>query len=119
MVEKVISATANSFHTSFEVKEDNIFLIKNILQEPALIENIAQTAAAGFGTLAKEAGEKKEGLGFIGAITKVKCFKLPKVGDTIETKVEVGTNFGAITLIKGRNFVNNEILLECEMKIVL
>lgn len=118
MVQEVVSATEKEFKTSFEIKEGNIFLKNDMLQEPALIENIAQSAAAGFGTLAKEAGGKKEGLGFIGAITRVVCHKLPLVGDTINTTVEVGTSFGAITLIKGKNYVNNELLLECEMKIV-
>ncbi len=118
MVQKVISATEKEFQTSFEVEENNIFLKNDILQEPALIENIAQSAAAGFGALAKKAGGKKEGLGFIGAITRIICHQLPKSGDTINTTVEVGTSFGAITLIKGKNYVNNELLLECEMKIV-
>jgi len=118
MVHNVISATETTFETSFEVTKDNLFLKNNILQEPALIENIAQSAAAGFGTLAKESGNKKDGLGFIGSITKVVCHKLPKIGDVLNTKVEIVTVFGAITLIKGKNFVNNELLLECEMKIV-
>lgn len=118
MVHNVISATEKEFKTTFEVKADNIFLKKQELQEPALIENIAQSAAAGFGTLAKQAGGEKEGLGFIGSITRVVCHKLPNVGDIINTTVEIGTSFGAITIIKGKNYVNNELLLECEMKIV-
>ncbi len=118
MVGKVISATQEVFNTTFEVTNDNIFLKNGLLQEPALIENIAQSAAAGFGTLTKEAGGEKEGLGFIGAVTKVFCHKLPKIGDTINTTVEIGTSFGAITLIKGKNYINETLLLECEMKIV-
>lgn len=119
MVQKVDSVTETEFNTSFEVTADNIFLKGNILQEPALIENIAQSAAAGFGTVARQKeGKGEEGKGFIGSVTKVICHKLPKVGDTIKTKVEIGTQFGAITLIKGQNFVNDELLLACEMKIV-
>jgi len=118
MVHNVVSATEKIFNTTFKIEKDNIFLKKDILQEPALIENIAQSAAAGFGTLAKQAGGKKEGLGFIGSITRVKVHKLPNVGETINTIVEVGTSFGAITLIKGKNYVNDKLLLECEMKIV-
>lgn len=118
MVHKVISAIEDKFVTSFEIENDNIFLKGNILQEPALIENIAQSAAAGFGILAKQAGEENNSLGFIGSITKVVCHKLPKIGDTINTSVNIVMKFGAITLIKGKNYVNNELLLECEMKIV-
>lgn len=118
MVHNVVSATEKEFKTTFKVMAENIFLKEDILQEPALIENIAQTAAAGFGTLAKQAGGKEEGLGYIGSITKVKCHNFPKVGDTINTTVEIGMTFGAITLIKGKNYLNKELLLECEMKIV-
>ncbi|MGB1018163.1 MAG: hypothetical protein ACPGVH_03765 [Chitinophagales bacterium] len=118
MVHHVVSAEETGFETNFTIKEDNIFLKGNILQEPALIENIAQSAAAGFGTVAKKNGGKKGGLGFIGSVSRLKCHKLPKVGDTINTKVEVGTKFGAITLIIAKNYVDGELLLECEMKIV-
>lgn len=118
MVHRVVSAEETKFVTQFEIKEDNIFLVDGILQEPALIENIAQSAAAGFGTLAKRNGGEKGGLGFIGSITRLVCHKLPPIGQTIETTVEVITQFGGITLIKGSNFSNKELLLECEMKIV-
>lgn len=118
MVHKVVSAEETKFITQFEIKEDNIFLENGILQEPALIENIAQSAAAGFGTVAKKNGGEKGGLGFIGSVSRLKCHKLPKIGDTINTKVEVGTKFGAITLIIAKNYVDGELLLECEMKIV-
>lgn len=118
MVSEVLSATETKFVSRFEIKENNIFLQDGILQEPALIENIAQSAAAGFGTLAKKNGEKKAGLGFIGSITRLVCHQLPPVGNTIETEIEVGTKFGAITLIMGKNYLNGELLLECEMKIV-
>ena len=118
MVHHVQSATEEEFNTTFEVKDDNIFLKDNILQEPALIENIAQSAAAGFGTVAKQADVKEEGLGFIGSVTRIVCHQLPKVGDVLNTNVKVVTKFGAITLIKGQNFVNDQLLLECEMKIV-
>lgn len=118
MVHKVVSAEETKFVTQFEIKENNIFLVDGILQEPALIENIAQSAAAGFGTLAKQNGGEKGGLGFIGSVTRLVCHQLPEVGNTIETTIEVGTKFGAITLIKGSNFLNGKLLLECEMKIV-
>lgn len=118
MVHKVISAEETKFITQFEIEETNIFLVDGILQEPALIENIAQSAAAGFGTLAKRNGGEKGGLGFIGSITRLVCYKLPSLGETIETTVEIVTKFGGITLIKGQNTANGEILLECEMKIV-
>ena len=119
MVHKVISASENTFITHFEVLEDNIFLNNEILQEPALIENIAQSAAAGFGTLASQNQDGESGgMGFIGSITKLTRFALPKLGDIIETKIEIITQFAGISLIKGTNQVGDKLMLTCEMKIV-
>lgn len=118
MVDKVISANEDAFETSFEITSDNIFVRNKILQEPALIENIAQSAAAGFGFLAKAKNQKEKGLGFIGAISRLECFELPTVGNTIHTHIEVSTQFGAITLIKGKSFCKDKMLICCEMKIV-
>ena len=49
MVEKLHKAEGGQTIGSFEIKDDNIFCKDGFLQEPGLIENIAQTAAVGVG----------------------------------------------------------------------
>jgi len=118
MVDKLLEATEAGFKTTYTIPSDNLFVEGNELQEPAMIENVAQTAAAGFGYLDSQAeGEPK--LGFIGAISKLKVHILPKVGETIDTSVIVAFQMENVFLIKGENRVNGELLMECEMKIVV
>jgi 3-hydroxyacyl-[acyl-carrier-protein] dehydratase len=118
MVSSLLEATEDGFETSYTISEDNIFIEEGLLQEPALIENIAQTAAAGFGYLNSQSdGEPK--LGFIGAISKLKVHALPKVGSIIHTTVTVMFQMENIFLIKGVNKDEHKTLLECEMKIVV
>jgi predicted hotdog family 3-hydroxylacyl-ACP dehydratase len=118
MVDNLIEATPDLCKTNFSVTTDNIFIKKNCLQEPGLIENIAQTCAAGFGYVMSNKGEKP-GLGFIGGINKVIVHELPEVNSLITTKVEVLYKMENIYSVKGENFCNGKKLLECELKIVL
>ena len=49
MIDNLTDVSPTKFESIFFVCSDNIFVRNEILQEPALIENIAQTCAAGFG----------------------------------------------------------------------
>lgn len=118
MIDNLIRADAKEFETDFIVQHDNIFLKNELLQEPALIENIAQTCAAGFGYINNQTdGEAK--LGFIGAVAKLEMFSLPKVNSKISTKAEVTYQFQNVFLVRGESFCDNTKLMECEMKIVI
>ena len=118
MVDNLLKANEEGFESTFIVDENNIFFSKNNLQEPALIENIAQTVAAGFGYIDKQSGGKPK-IGFIGSIAKLKLHSLPKSGDLIDTKVIHLHQFENIYLVKGESYANGTLLVECEMKIVV
>ncbi len=118
MVSNLLQASPEGFESDFFIYPDNIFIKNNILQEPALIENIAQTCAAGFGYLnSQQGGEPK--LGFIGSITKLKVHALPEMQKRINTKIVVTHQLANIFLVKGENFDNGKKLVECDMKIVV
>jgi predicted hotdog family 3-hydroxylacyl-ACP dehydratase len=118
MISNLIEAGEKKFETDFFIRPNNLFIKNGLLQEAALIENIAQTCAAGFGYLNSKAGGQTM-LGFIGAITKLKVHALPKVNTTITTKVIVTHQLENVYLIKGQNSYLGKELLECEMKIVI
>ena len=118
MISNLMKAKDTNFETDFFIQKENIFIKRGYLQEAALIENIAQTCAAGFGFLNKESGGKPM-IGFIGAVSKVLVHKLPEVNTRINTKVSVITQLENVYLVKGENFSGNDKLLECEMKIVV
>ncbi|WP_343635295.1 hypothetical protein [Fluviicola sp.] len=119
MIDSLLSANETGFKTEFRIASDNLFLENQVLSESALIENIAQTCAAGFGYLNSlvEGGEPK--LGFIGAVTQVKVEDTAKENDLIETSVQVLSTFDAIHLVEGTAKANGKVLVSCQMKIVL
>ncbi|PCJ00887.1 MAG: hypothetical protein COB15_02090 [Flavobacteriales bacterium] len=118
MIDSLLSANEIDFKSSFVAMEQNIFSENGKLQEPALIENIAQTVAAGFSYVGQQQGGPPK-IGFIGAISKLKVHQLPNIGDEINTTVTHLHKFENIYLIRGENYVNGNLLVECEMKIVV
>ena len=119
MIDNLISANEIGFESSFEIVDANIFLENEVLSESALVENIAQTCAAGFGYINSLKGEGEGQLGFIGAVSRLTVENLPNNGATISTKVEILNTFDNIHLIQGSAFANDQKLIECQMKIVL
>ncbi|MFT5168505.1 MAG: 3-hydroxyacyl-[acyl-carrier-protein] dehydratase [Saprospiraceae bacterium] len=117
MVDNLIEATPDKFETDFQILSDNIFLEEGVLREFALIENIAQSSAAGIGFLNKSSNIEGPKDGFIGGISKLKVYELPKVNDKIYTIVTKLHQLGNMYLLKGENFVNGRILIECEVKL--
>ena len=116
MVDNLTNATPGKFETNFLVLPGNIFIEEGMLREFALIENIAQSGAAGLAITQKYSG-KKPAEGFIGAISKLKLFDLPKVHDTIYTIVNLMAQFENMFLLRGENYLNGKKLLECEIKL--
>lgn len=119
MIDSLLTANEAGFKTEFRIAPENLFLENAVLSESALIENIAQTCAAGFGYLnsLEEGGEPK--LGFIGAVTQVSVEKTAKLDDLIETSVQILSTFDTIHLVEGTAKSNGNVLLTCQMKIVL
>lgn len=118
MIDNLIHANESGFLSSFLVKKENIFSENGYLTEPALIENIAQTCAAGFGFIGQQKNEGPS-IGYIGSISKLTVHQLPEYGTTILTTIEITNTLGNIFLIKGKNTCNEKLLVECEMKIAL
>ena len=116
MVDELVFSDETSTRCRFTIRADNIFTKTGVLCEPGLVENIAQTAAAGVGYLAQQ--EKQAApIGYIGAIKDLEIFMLPKVGDSIETEVQVVNRVFNVTLVNGTIYCNNELAVKCEMKI--
>lgn len=119
MIDELVAASETGFESRFEILDSNIFLKDTILSESALIENIAQTCAAGFGYLGAQNGEEAGKLGFIGAVSKLEVSGHANSGDVVETKIEVLSTFDTIHLIEGTAFLNGNPLVSCQMKIVV
>lgn len=119
MVDTLMNFTKENLVSAFEIKSDNIFVLDTTLQEPGLIENMAQTVAlhTGFDYFLKN---EPAPTGYIGSIKKVEVSELPKLGDTITTEVNILHEFMGVTMVEVRvlNTDNCEIA-SAEMKTVI
>ncbi len=87
MADYILELTQEKVMTSFEIKEDNIFVHNNEFVEAGLIENLAQTCSSILGQSFFENPEADTRvIGFITNIKKIEVFALPKVNDTIISK---------------------------------
>lgn len=118
MVDELLECNETVTRCSFEVRADNIFLRDGLLLESGLVENIAQTAAAGTGYTAQQAGEPTP-VGFIGTVQQLEIFELPKVGSQLITEISITNKIFDITVIKGTVQHNGTLLAQCEMKIFI
>ena len=118
MVDRIIGIIGKKTVTTFLIRDDNVFLEYGFFREPGLIENIAQSAAAGIASVTLNADEEPK-TGFIGAIRELKIFKLPKSGDEIRTTVTVTHEILNATVVAGQIILHDELIAECELRIFL
>jgi predicted hotdog family 3-hydroxylacyl-ACP dehydratase len=116
MISTLLVAETKHFETDFHITKGNIFLEDGILREYALIENIAQSCAAGL-AYTRRNRENALSEGFIGGISKLKVYHLPKVNETIHTCVNLLYELGGLFLLKGECFAGDKRLIECELKL--
>lgn len=105
--------------TQTTVLQENIFMEDGHFSAPGLIENIAQTCAARIGYVNKYILKKGIQIGFIGAIRNLQVHRLPKVGETLVTTVDVREEVFGMTLADAQVCSNGELLVETEMKIAV
>ncbi len=118
MVDRIVEIVEKKTVTTFKIREDNIFVEDGYFREPGLIENMAQTAAAGVGAGSSAPGQKPP-LGFIGGIRNLKIYSCPKTGQEIRTEVTVVHEIFDATVVQGDVFLNDQRIAECELKIFL
>ena len=118
MVDELLYADDTTSRTSFIIKEDNVLVDGGFFTEAGLLENMAQTAAAGAGYTAINAGKPVEA-GYIGAVKNFEIFSLPAVGDTLQTEVTFSEHVFNVTIVSGTVTCNNKTVASCEMKIFI
>lgn len=117
-VDAIHHSEERSTITSFNIKEDNLFITDGCLSETALVENIAQTAAAGIGHRIQLTGEKVTG-GYIGGIRNLQVHRLPKVGEELRTETSIEHRILSAVKILGIVKVDGEEIASCELQIFL
>ena len=118
MIGKLLSTGGGITRTSFVIPEDNPFCENGCFLEAGLLENMAQTAAAGVGYIAK-LKNRIPPTGFIGGIKNFRVISLPHSGDELITEISVEHQIFEATVVNGKIYHNDVLLAECELKIFL
>lgn len=118
MVSSLESCSEEGASAAFTVTPDNIFIENGKLTEPALIENIAQTAAARIGYICRQEN-KPVPVGFIGAVQNLAIYGLPAVNEVLHTTIMIKNQVFNATIIEGKISVDGKDIASCEMKIFI
>jgi predicted hotdog family 3-hydroxylacyl-ACP dehydratase len=118
MVDQLLYADAITTQTSFTINTENVLLIDGRFTEGGLMENMAQTAAAGVGYRNKKEN-KPIANGYIGAVKNFEVFDLPKVNDKLITEVRIAGQVFDITIISGTVKSNGNFVAQCEMNVYI
>jgi predicted hotdog family 3-hydroxylacyl-ACP dehydratase len=118
MIDRLTEAAEKSATGELLIKESNLFCNDGHLQEAGLMECIAQTAAAYTGYQQLKA-HKEVSKGYIGAIKNLNIYSLPAAGKKIQSEIIVENELLGYTIVIGKIFCENEIVAECEMRILL
>ena len=118
MIDRLCECDSVVTETELLVREGNLFCRDGVLREPGVVENIAQTCAARMGYLNK-INDAEVKVGFIGALKNLVIHELPKVDETLNTRIEVQSEVMALTLVKATVECRGRLVAECEMKIAI
>lgn len=118
MIDRLVEVLGKTTVTSFQIRADNVFCENGEFREPGLIENIAQTAAAGVGSKPGNIGGEPP-LGYIGGLRNLKIHGFPRIGQEVITTVTVEHEVFNATVVQGNICLNGRLIAECELKIFL
>jgi predicted hotdog family 3-hydroxylacyl-ACP dehydratase len=118
MVGQLLFSDDDITRTAFTVTADNVLVINGEFTEAGLMENMAQTAAAGSGNMAR-IENRPIAEGYIGAVKNLEVFDLPKIGDELLTEIKVETRLLNIAIVTGKVWCNEKLIAQCEMKIFI
>ena len=118
MIDALLQADDTVIQTSFTVREGHQLVRDGVFTEAGLVENMAQTAAAGTGYKAQQAGLAAP-VGFIGALKHLIIKDLPRIGETITTKIIFVHQVMNAHIVQGSILAGEREIATCELKIFL
>jgi 3-hydroxymyristoyl/3-hydroxydecanoyl-(acyl carrier protein) dehydratase len=120
-VDKLIDFNYETYacKTSFLIQENTLLTEHGQLTEAGVLEHIAQTCAVQIGFVNKYILKKDIQIGFIGAVKNVKITNFARLGNQLETTIEILTEFADMKIAYCKVYVENQIIAEGELKIAL
>lgn len=118
LVHTIYESTTESVKTGFNVEQGHLLVSNGHLTEAGIIENLAQSAAAHAGFLARKQNMAPK-VGFIGNIKDLQIYELPAVNTEVITEVKIKAFVMNVTLVTASSTCNGKPVALCEMKIFL
>lgn len=118
MIGQLLYSDESTTRTAYRITEENIFVEGGRFREPGLMENIAQTAAARAGYIARMANQPVQ-IGYIGAVKNLEFGELPATGEEIITEIKIKDQVFDVTIISGKVWCKEAVVAQCEMKIFI
>lgn len=115
LVTTLLAASPEETVTTFTIPENHVLVADGFLTESGLVENMAQSAAAGMGYLNREDAAPKTG--FIGALKNLVVQQLPPVNATIQTRVSFRHQVMNASVVFAEVFLEEKSIASCELKI--
>lgn len=116
MISELLEVGSNGTLSSLTVTEENIFVENGVLSESGLMENIAQTAAAGKG-YKHQLENTPVPVGFIASVRGFQVFGFPEVDSVIQTRVKEIQEVMGVLIVEGQVTKGDAILATVEMRI--
>jgi predicted hotdog family 3-hydroxylacyl-ACP dehydratase len=117
MVDELLAADVSGASTRYRVTADNPMVDNGEFGAGGLIENIAQTAAAGAGFVARAAGGKVSS-GAIVSVSNLEIARFAAVGEELVTAVTITGRVADIIVISGTITCGQDLIARGEMKIL-
>lgn len=118
LVHTIYECSDDLSRTGFFVDENHFFVSNGCLTEAGIVENLAQSCAAGAGYNSSLKNQPPK-VGFIANIKDLVIHRLPKVSSEILTEVKLKAFVMNVTLVTVVSTCNGEPVAECEMKIFI
>jgi predicted hotdog family 3-hydroxylacyl-ACP dehydratase len=118
MVDELLYSDGSTSRTCFRIRPDNVLLNKGRFTAGGLMENIAQTVAAG-AARAAPSGARSPSVGYIVSVKDLQIKAFPETGDELLTEVVLKTRVSDIVVISGTITCKGIIIATGEMKILI
>ncbi|WP_353099963.1 hypothetical protein [Myroides odoratus] len=118
MVDALYQFGDDFIEAGLSIQRDNLCVANEYMQEPGIIEHMAQAVALHTG-YAYYLKDKAAPTGYIGSIKKIEIAQLPKVGDQLITRAQILHEFMGVTLVELTTTCNDIVIATGQMKTVL
>lgn len=119
LVDKLITYGDDFLVSGFEIPQKHVLVNpEGFLTEAGVVEHFAQTIALhqGYDYFLRKMPPP---VGYIGSIRDFEIFRLPRVGDELQTSLQILQRLFGVTLVRGEVRLNEQIIAVGEMRTVI